>query len=304
MSNPKPQPLGSLFYGKQKSQQQQQPKSGKPTGPRYAVMLESLNKKIAQEFQESGQVVIKGLKKEFQRLILKIKDLEAQKKTAEEDFSNVKDQLLRLTSDFENFRKRAEADKKDATNRAKSSLVEDLLPLIDNFELASNQLQINTEMEQKIHNSYQGLYKQMIDKFSGFGVSAVESVGHQFDPCLHEAVMREANNDVEDGTVVEEFRKGFTVNGKLIRPAMVKVSFREESEVATTSNSSNNDDQLVESSQQQETPSEKKDFEQTEQTQTISENGDKQEQQESNSEAEVQSKTGEQTSIKADQTNS
>lgn len=73
----------------------------------------------------------------------------------------------------------------------------------------------------------QGLYKQMVDIMKGLGVDAVDTVGALFDPELHEAIMREPNDEVPDGTVLMEFRKGFRMGDRLLRPAMVKVSFTE-----------------------------------------------------------------------------
>lgn len=70
----------------------------------------------------------------------------------------------------------------------------------------------------------QGLYKQMVDILKGLGVDAVPTVGSPFDPALHDAIMREPNDEVADGTVLQEFRKGFRMGERLLRPAMVKVS--------------------------------------------------------------------------------
>jgi molecular chaperone GrpE len=73
----------------------------------------------------------------------------------------------------------------------------------------------------------QGLYKQMVDIMKGLGVDTVDTVGAPFDPEFHEAIMREPNDEVPDGTVLLEFRKGFKMGERLLRPAMVKVSFTE-----------------------------------------------------------------------------
>lgn len=69
----------------------------------------------------------------------------------------------------------------------------------------------------------QGLYKQMVDIFRSFGVEAVPGQGSIFDPNLHEAIMREPDNSLPEGTIIQEFRKGFKIGDKLIRAAMVKV---------------------------------------------------------------------------------
>ncbi|WIA28775.1 hypothetical protein OEZ86_011307 [Tetradesmus obliquus] len=158
-----------------------------------------------------------------------------------------KDQLLRLTADFENFRKRTAAEKDELSSRAKGDVIAGLLPCLDNFELARTQVKPETEGEQKINNSYQGLYKQMVDIMKGLGVETVDTVGAPFDPELHEAIMREPSDDVPDGTVLLEFRKGFRMGERLLRPAMVKVSFREEAAPAASADTDSEPNSIDES---------------------------------------------------------
>jgi molecular chaperone GrpE len=86
------------------------------------------------------------------------------------------------------------------------------------------QIKPANEGEEKIIGSYQGLYRQMVDIFRGMGLEAVPTRGTKFDPELHDGVMMEETDKKEDGIVLEEFRKGFTFAGKLLRPAMVKVA--------------------------------------------------------------------------------
>jgi len=136
-----------------------------------------------------------------------------------------KEQLLRLGADFDNFRKRTSAEKEALGVSVKGDVVTQLLPLVDNFELARTQVKAETEAELKINNAYQGLYKQMVDIMRALGVETVDTTGEIFDPMKHDAIMREQNDDVEDGTVLQEFRKGFRMGERLLRPAMVKVSF-------------------------------------------------------------------------------
>ncbi|KAI8466442.1 MAG: GrpE-domain-containing protein [Monoraphidium minutum] len=139
-----------------------------------------------------------------------------------------KDQFLRLQADFDNFRRRTAQEKEELGSRARGDVVTGLLPLVDNFELARTQVKTETEGEAKIQASYQGLYKQMVDILKGLGVDPVPTVGTPFDPNFHEAIAREANDDVPDGTVLQEFRKGFAMGERLLRPAMVQVSFTDK----------------------------------------------------------------------------
>lgn len=141
-----------------------------------------------------------------------------------EEVSLGKDRFLRLNADFDNFRKRAENEKKAMATTVKAEVVGGLLPMIDNFERAKGAIKAETEGEQKIDNSYQGIYKQFVEAMKSMGVTAIETVGKEFDPNLHEAIMREDSTAVFEGFVLQEFRKGFTIGEKLLRPAMVKVS--------------------------------------------------------------------------------
>jgi molecular chaperone GrpE len=143
----------------------------------------------------------------------------------EENMKAVKEQFVRLSADFDNFRKRSATERDTLKSSIKGDTVAAMLPLIDNFELAKSNLKLETEGEKKIDAAYQGLYKQMVELFRGMGLEAVPGAGEPFDPEVHEAIMREPNEDVPDGTVLEEFRKGFMLGDRLLRPAMVKVSF-------------------------------------------------------------------------------
>ncbi|KIZ07929.1 molecular chaperone GrpE [Monoraphidium neglectum] len=146
----------------------------------------------------------------------------------EGSLSAAKDQYLRLQADFDNFRRRTAKEKDELGSRAKGDVVVGLLPLVDNFELARTQVKTETDGEAKIQASYQGLYKQMVEILRGLGVQPVNTVGSPFDPNFHEAIAREANDDVPDGTVLQEFRKGFAMGDRLLRPAMVQVSFTDK----------------------------------------------------------------------------
>lgn len=155
-------------------------------------------------------------------------------KTLEASTSTAKEQLLRLTADFDNYRRRTGEEKAQITDSARSEVVKDLLPLVDAFELARTQVKAETEGEQRINNSYQGLYKQMVELMRTLGVEAVPTVGTLFDPEIHDAIMRQPDAEQPDGTVLKEFRKGFRLGDKLIRPAMVQVSYTEDGPIASS----------------------------------------------------------------------
>jgi len=141
-----------------------------------------------------------------------------------EELATEKERLLRLNADFDNFRKRSEKERLSLASNVQAEVIERLLPIVDSFELAKTQIKIETEGEEKINNSYQSIYKQFSEIMRALGVSVVETIGKLFDPMLHDAVMREESTEFEEGIIIEEFRRGFILGDKLLRPAMVKVS--------------------------------------------------------------------------------
>ncbi|CAI7927390.1 unnamed protein product [Closterium sp. NIES-54] len=121
-------------------------------------------------------------------------------------------------------RKRSEREKLAMAATVRSDVVEALLPMIDSFERAKDSVKVETEAEKKIDGAYQGIYRQFVEVLRGLGVAAVETVGKEFDPNVHDAIMREDSTEFPEGVVTQEFRKGFVIGEKLIRPSMVKVS--------------------------------------------------------------------------------
>ncbi|GAQ77970.1 heat shock protein GrpE [Klebsormidium nitens] len=136
----------------------------------------------------------------------------------------LKDRYLRLNADFDNFRKRSDREKASLASSVRGDVIEELLPMIDNFERARDAVKASTEGEQKIDASYQGIYKQFVDILKKLGIVPVPGAGTPFDPAVHEAIMQEESNEYAEGIVTQEFRKGFQIGEKLLRPAMVKVS--------------------------------------------------------------------------------
>ncbi|KFK25997.1 hypothetical protein AALP_AA8G189400 [Arabis alpina] len=141
-----------------------------------------------------------------------------------DELSVERDRLIRISADFDNFRKRTERERLNLVSNAQGEVVENLLAVLDNFERAKSQIKVETEGEEKVTNSYQSIYKQFVEIMGSLGVVHVETVGKQFDPMLHEAIMREDSAEYEEGIVLEEYRKGFVLGERLLRPSMVKVS--------------------------------------------------------------------------------
>lgn len=137
-------------------------------------------------------------------------------------------QYMRIAADFENYRKRTQKEKDDLEVLSKRNTITDLLPVVDNFERARAHLKPQTEGEMTIHKSYQGVYKQLVDSLKRLGVSPMRPEGLEFDPNLHEAVMREPTDEQPEGTVLEELVRGYFLGDRVLRHAMVKVAAPKE----------------------------------------------------------------------------
>ena len=156
---------------------------------------------------------------------------------AEKD--EIKSQYARLAADFDNYRKRTQKEKEELKEQAQCSAIEELLPVVDNFERARSQIKPQNDGEMAIHKSYQGVYKQMVDCLKKLGVAPMRPEGEPFDPNFHEAVMREETDEYEEGTVIEELMRGYVMGERVLRHAMVKVSTAAESASDSSEESEN-----------------------------------------------------------------
>lgn len=137
-------------------------------------------------------------------------------------------QAVRIAADFENFRKRTQREKEELVSQAKGDTIVELLPVVDNFQRARQQIKPANEGEMAIHNSYQGVYKQLVDTLKKLGVSKMRPVEAEFDPNYHEAMMREPTDRYPEGTVIEELVAGYLLDERVLRHAMVKVAAEPE----------------------------------------------------------------------------
>lgn len=133
-------------------------------------------------------------------------------------------QYMRLAADFENYRKRTQKEKEDQEQAVKCSTIKEILPVVDNFERARSQIKPQTDSETTIQNSYQGVYKDLVNRLKKIGVAPMRAEGKPFDPSMHEAVMREETDAQPEGTVLEELQRGYVLGEQVLRHAMVKVA--------------------------------------------------------------------------------
>jgi molecular chaperone GrpE len=130
------------------------------------------------------------------------------------------DRLARLQAEFENARKRAERERTEFRDYATGSVVEQFLPVVDNFELALK----STGTAEQLRQGVELIVKQMEEILRQLQVNSVPTVGEQFDPRIHEALGSVERNDLPDQHVAEEVRRGYKLRERLLRPALVRVA--------------------------------------------------------------------------------
>jgi len=146
----------------------------------------------------------------------KIKALEKQNKEALEN-------LQRLAAEFDNFRKRTIKEKEAIYVNATKDIIESFLPVIDNMELANQNVHKSQNIDDVI-KGFELVYRQFNDVLEKIGVEPIECIDQDFDPELHNAVMHVEDDKYQENKVIEELQKGYTYKGKVIRHSMVKVA--------------------------------------------------------------------------------
>ena len=135
--------------------------------------------------------------------------------------AELEDRVKRQMAEFENFRKRTEKEKSTMFDMGARSVIEKLLPVVDNFErgLAS----ITEEQRGPVYDGMNMIYKQLMDELDKMDVKPIEALGQPFDPNLHNAVMQVESEEFESGVVAQELQKGYTHHGSVVRHSMVSV---------------------------------------------------------------------------------
>ncbi|RUS94243.1 protein GrpE [Trichormus variabilis SAG 1403-4b] len=168
-------------------------------------------------------------------------ELTQQNESLKAQFEERSTQYMRIAADFENYRKRISKEKEDTEMQVKRNTIMELLPVVDNFERARAHLKPQTDGEMTIHKSYQGVYKQLVDCLKRLGVSPMRPEGQEFDPNLHEAVMRQPTDEHPEGTILEELVRGYYLGERILRHAMVKVAAPKEDTPSEPEDESNQD---------------------------------------------------------------
>ena len=145
--------------------------------------------------------------------------LESTEKAAEESY----DRFLRVSADFENFKRRSARELADFRKYANETLIRQLLPVVDNLERAIASTVAKDDGKSFVEGVGLTL-KEILKVFEKFVVRPIDAIGKPFDPTFHQAVMQEETDDQPENTIVEELQKGYTIHDRLLRPTMVVVS--------------------------------------------------------------------------------
>ncbi len=144
-------------------------------------------------------------------------------KTPEEQLAEMKDSFLRKIAEFDNFRKRKAKDVQDARFQATCNVIETFLTVYDHFKMAMKSVENGDSLE-IVQQGMQMILSEFGRTFENLGVNEVTAVGEKFDPTLHDAISEQSSEDVEEGYVVQEWKSGYKLNDRLLRPAVVVVS--------------------------------------------------------------------------------
>jgi len=142
----------------------------------------------------------------------------------QQQVAGANDQVLRVQAEMQNLRRRAERDVENAHKYALDKFAPELLPVVDNLERALATIDVGDPAQKSVAEGIELTLKTFVDVLVRFKVEAVDPAGQPFDAEFHQAVSMVPNPDLEPNTVMDVFQKGYTLNGRLLRPAMVVVS--------------------------------------------------------------------------------
>ena len=172
------------------------------------------------ETQEEVEMDVENSENPFE---IQLQEVNQQKVELEAKLEEAENRILRMQADFENSRRRARLDL-EATEKYKSQgLITELLPAIDNFERALK-MEADNEQAKSLLQGMEMVYRSLLDTLKKEGAEQIETVGKEFDPHLHQAIMQVEDENFGSNIVVEEFQKGYILKDRVIRPAMVKVN--------------------------------------------------------------------------------
>ena len=160
------------------------------------------------------------------------KTIESSKKvkSVEEELKETYDRFLRVSAEFENYKKRSAREMSEFKKFANEALIKELLLIIDNLELAINSSKDEENSNNGLIEGIDMTLKKLLKILGEFGLKQIESLENPFDPNFHQAVMQEETDKHSQNTVIKELQKGYILNERLLRPAMVVVSKKQQTD--------------------------------------------------------------------------
>lgn len=177
-------------------------------------------KELEEEIEESSQE--KDQPKAEKKIFKKKEKEEKKKDKAKEKIEELEDRVKRQMAEFDNFRKRSEKEKSAMFETGAKSVIEKILPVVDNFERGLQSVG-EEEKGSAFADGMQMIYKQLMTELENLGVTPIEAVGTEFNPDLHNAVMQVASEEYESGIVAQELQKGYKYRETVVRHSMVAV---------------------------------------------------------------------------------
>jgi len=153
-----------------------------------------------------------------------LKEIQAELETAKQEAKETYDRFLRVSAEFENYKKRSAREMDDLRKYANQSLIVEMLAVVDNLERALNSSNGNSSNDKCMADGVNLTLKEILKVFEKFNVKPIESIGQSFDPNFHQAMMQEETDDYPENTVITELQKGYMIHDRLLRPSMVVVA--------------------------------------------------------------------------------
>jgi molecular chaperone GrpE len=155
-------------------------------------------------------------------------DLAEKLKLKEQEARENYDRLLRVSAEFDNYKKRISREMEEFRKYSNQSLIKEMLSVVDNLELAMNSANGHKAIDKGLLDGLAMTHKEIIKVFEKFSVKPISAMGQPFDPAYHEAVMQEETDEYPANTVINELQKGYLIHDRLLRPAMVVVAGSKE----------------------------------------------------------------------------
>jgi molecular chaperone GrpE len=190
---------------------------------------------INTEIEENGKQKkiskeIDSDKKDKEKTDDPLKVMEARLETMEQESKDYHDRFLRVSAEFENYKKRAAREMNDFRKFANESFAKGMLPVVDNLDRAIESSSDDDHSNSSVVEGVNMTLKEILKIFEQFGVKPFESLGKTFDPAVHQAVMQEESDEHPEKTILTELEKGYMIHDRLLRPAMVVVSKKTDPE--------------------------------------------------------------------------